>query len=65
MKRLAPGIVVLLLSAPWASAQLVVDAAADRRPISPLIYGVAFADTAELLELNVPLNRSGGNATSR
>ncbi|MHB0971785.1 MAG: glycoside hydrolase family 44 protein [Thermoanaerobaculia bacterium] len=67
MKRYALGIVLLLLSTPWASAQLVVDvdAAADRRPISPLIYGVAFANTAELLELNVPLNRSGGNATSR
>lgn len=42
-----------------------VDAAADRRPISPLIYGVAYADFAQLADLNCPLNRSGGNAATR
>jgi len=42
-----------------------VDAAANRRPINPEIYGVAFAGTPELSALNVPLNRSGGNATTR
>jgi hypothetical protein len=42
-----------------------VDAAADRRPIDPRIYGVAHAGQAELLDLNVPLNRWGGNNTSR
>lgn len=42
-----------------------IDAAANRRPINPNIYGVAFATTAQLADLNVPLNRSGGNATSQ
>ena len=42
-----------------------VDAAANRRPINPNIYGVAFATTAQLADLNSPLNRSGGNATSQ
>ena len=42
-----------------------VDAAADRRPINPLVYGVAYADSARLADLNCPLNRSGGNAATR
>jgi hypothetical protein len=42
-----------------------VDAALNRRSINPNIYGVAGATTAELAELNAPLNRSGGNNTSR
>ncbi len=42
-----------------------VDAAANRHTISPLIYGVAFATSNQLKDLNVPLNRSGGNATTR
>lgn len=42
-----------------------VDANANRHAINPLIYGVAHATTAQLLELNSPLNRSGGNNTSR
>lgn len=42
-----------------------VDAAASRRAINPEVYGVAFASTAELSALNAPLNRSGGNATTR
>jgi len=42
-----------------------IDAAANRKPINPNIYGVAFATTAQLADLNSPLNRSGGNATSQ
>ena len=42
-----------------------VDANSDRRPISPNIYGVAYGDATTLADLNVPLNRSGGNNTSR
>ena len=42
-----------------------IDTAANRRPINPNIYGVAFASTAQLADLNSPLNRSGGNATSQ
>ena len=42
-----------------------VDAAANRRPINPNIYGVAHATTADLNDLNSPLNRNGGNNTTR
>jgi Glycoside hydrolase family 44 len=44
---------------------VTIDVAANRHSISPEIYGVAFASTAELQDLNSPLNRSGGNTTSR
>lgn len=42
-----------------------IDAVADRHRISPNIYGVNFASQQQLAELNVPLNRSGGNTTTR
>ena len=42
-----------------------IDAAAQRHPISDGIYGVASADSATLADLNSPLNRLGGNNTSR
>jgi hypothetical protein len=53
-----------------ASAQnpavtIAVDANVNRRPIDPNIYGVAHASTAELNDLNSPLNRNGGNNTTR
>ena len=44
---------------------ITVDALANRHPISPLIYGVAGATTAQLQDLNVPANRFGGNNTTR
>lgn len=44
---------------------ITVDVQQDRRPISPLIYGVNWASTAQLAALNSPFNRHGGNATSR
>lgn len=47
------------------AATITVDANGDRRPISPNIYGVAYGDSPTLADLNVPLNRSGGNNTSR
>jgi hypothetical protein len=65
VSSLLPG---LLLAAGPALAQTVtidVDGARDSRAISPLIYGLAFATPAQLADLNVPLNRSGGNTTSR
>jgi hypothetical protein len=42
-----------------------IDAAADRHPIDPRVYGLNFASEAQLRDLNVPFNRSGGNATTR
>jgi hypothetical protein len=46
-------------------ATITVDTNANRRAINPLIYGVNHADTASLADLNSPLNRCGGNNTSR
>jgi len=61
-----------LMVAGWAVGQTVnVDATANQHPISPLIYGVAFAGTSQtptsqvLSDLNCPIHRSGGNGTSR
>ena len=45
-----------------APVAVQVDALAGRHPISPLIYGVAFAASNDLATLNFTLNRSGGNA---
>ena len=60
---------VFWLIAPQAAAQnspvtVAIDATAKVHPISPLIYGVAFASKAQLNLLNAPLNRSGGNNMS-
>jgi len=42
-----------------------INATSNRLAISPLIYGVAFAGSSnQLLDLNVPLHRSGGNGTT-
>jgi hypothetical protein len=49
-----------------ANVTIQIDARAGGRPISPLIYGVAFAPASnQLQDLNVPIHRSGGNATTR
>jgi fibronectin type 3 domain-containing protein len=46
-----------------APATVGVDAAANVHAIDPNIYGTAFASTAQLSDLNLPLNRNGGNAS--
>jgi hypothetical protein len=48
-----------------ADPALSVDIAVNRKPISPLIYGLNFADEALANELDLPVNRWGGNATTR
>ncbi len=48
-----------------AAVKVMVDALADRHPINPMIYGVAFASSNELRALNAPVNRSGGNTSTR
>jgi hypothetical protein len=57
--------VASLAAAETTAATVNVDAGADRHPIDPRIYGVAAASEAQLGELNVPLNRWGGNTSSR
>lgn len=42
-----------------------IDVSAGRHPISPLIYGLNFADAGLAAELALPVNRWGGNATTR
>ncbi len=71
--RSIAAILALLLAAPTISIDvaaqepitIVVDANADRHQINPNIYGLSFASTAVLDDLNCPVNRSGGNRTSR
>jgi hypothetical protein len=48
-----------------ATVTITVDPMANRHPIDPNVYGVAHATTAQLNDLNTPLNRNGGNNTSR
>ena len=48
-----------------ATVAITVNAQANRNPISPLIYGVAFATSNELSDLNFTMNRSGGNNETR
>jgi glycosyl hydrolase family 44/Calx-beta domain-containing protein len=64
------GLAVFLCVVPAAHAQnppvtVNVDAAANQHPISPLIYGVNFGDTATLSDLGATVNRNGGNSTGR
>jgi PKD repeat protein len=56
---------VTVLHAQSAAVTITVDAGANRRTINPAIYGVAYATTAQLQDLNAPLHRYGGNNTSR
>src|SRR5215813_10551337 len=61
---------LLLLTGMPAAAQnpaatVNVDVTLNRHPINPNIYGVAYGDTRDMATLNAPLNRWGGNATTR
>jgi hypothetical protein len=48
-----------------APVSIAINASSNRIPISPLIYGVAFASSSSVLQdLNAPLHRSGGNGTT-
>ena len=52
----------------WAAnpaASVDINVGAGRHAINPFIYGVAYGTQAQLEDLNSPLNRWGGNATSR
>jgi hypothetical protein len=69
--RLLLGLLPLAAALPGPGARaadvpvaIAVDAGQDRHPISPLIYGVNFGTTAQLIALGAPLNRSGGDDAS-
>jgi hypothetical protein len=51
-----------LLECRLAPAVVNVNATAGVHAIDPNVYGTAFASTAQLLDLRLPLNRNGGNA---
>lgn len=66
----AAALAMVLLASTVALAEnpavtINVDANANRRPISPLIYGIAYGTAPTLADLNSPLNRYGGNNSSR
>ncbi len=44
---------------------VAVDASANRHAINPNVYGIAYGDAHDISTLNVPLNRWGGNSTTR
>src|SRR5262249_42022513 len=48
-----------------ATVSVSIDVAADRHPISPYIYGMAFAPPDYVKHLRLGLNRWGGNDKSR
>ncbi len=53
------------LTAQNPAVAVSIDTAANRHPINPNIYGVASGDSTTLAQLNAPMNRLGGNNTSR
>lgn len=48
-----------------AQTTISIDAAQDRHRINPNIYGINLATQAQAADLNAPLNRWGGNHTTR
>jgi len=56
--------IAAIANAHAAGVTVAVDAAANRHPINPQVYGVAFASPTDLAALNAPLNRMGGNNMS-
>jgi hypothetical protein len=61
---------IALLSSALCLAQnpatsVSVDANANRHAINPNIYGIAYGDAHDMTTLNAPLNRWGGNSTTR
>ena len=62
---MCPGLIALLLPAlALGQVNVAVDTTADVHPISPLIYGINFAD-GDQMTLGIPLSRWGGNTTTR
>jgi hypothetical protein len=69
--RVNPSLIILFLFcelqgvAQNAATTVNVDAAAHRHAINRNIYGIAYGDSHDMTTLNAPLNRWGGDATSR
>jgi PKD repeat protein len=65
LRLLLSGLVPALVFAQNPAVTVSVDVNANRHPINPQIYGVAYGDATTLPDLNAPVNRYGGNNTSR
>jgi len=70
MNKSLRGIWIAIAIAACAASQaqtynITVNTGLNRKPINPLIYGVAFATQAQLQDLNATANRMGGNNMSR
>ena len=52
-------------STPPGAVTVAVDPGLDRWPISALVYGVNFASDEQLADVGYPLNRWGGNRSTR
>lgn len=50
---------------PPTSVSIAVDLNANRRAVSPLIYGTSFGAAAQITRLGIPVRRWGGNSTTR
>ena len=61
----ASGVLTPTPQPPAAGPALSIAAAANRHAISPDIYGMNFADEGLAAELQLPVRRWGGNATTR
>ena len=58
-------LIVIVAYAQNPAVTISVDANANRHAINPNIYGMAFPDASALADLNVPVQRYGGNNSSR
>jgi PKD repeat protein len=58
-------LISVIAAAQNPTASITVDVNAARHAIDPRVYGLAWATTTQLSDLNVPLNRYGGNNSSR
>jgi glycosyl hydrolase family 44 len=65
IRHLAPLLVLAAAPAAHAAVAVVVDPSAGVRPLSPLIFGVAFGDPARNAAVGYPLVRWGGNSVTR
>ena len=55
----------LLASAVAAAADVTINTSLDRKPISPLIYGVSFGSNAQVTRVGATMRRLGGNVWGR
>src|SRR6188508_271032 len=62
---LAVALATVATIAQSGAVTVAIDVAQSRRAINPNVYGVAYATPTQLADLNAPLNRYGGNNTTR